>query len=370
MDTLPPPARTARRDARPPDPTGPPPSAANGVCPGETSPAREPGDRLDVELIADLGRRLTTAANSVVAGKPDVVETAVATLFAGGHLLIEDIPGVGKTLLAQVISRSVGGSFRRIQGTSDLLPSDVTGSMVPHAGPASAPEGTSEPVTGGMVFRRGPVFANVVVFDELNRATPRTQSALLELAEEATVTVDGVSHRLPDPFMIVATQNPIDIAGTYGLGEGALDRFAAVVTPGRPSPASELDVLAGRHGRSRLDAVAPVATLDDVRLARRLVATVHLAESLADYVVRLLSATRSHPSIRLGASTRGGVSLIALARARAAIRGREYVIADDITSLAVAALAHRIVPVERAGSTQLGRRLVAECVETVVPPGA
>ena len=194
------------------------------------------------------------------------MEVSVATLLAGGHLLIEDIPGVGKTLLAQVLARSVGGTFHRIQGTSDLLPGDITGSMVP----------SGQLDVDGMRFRPGPVFANIVVFDELNRATPRTQSALLELAEESTVTVDGVCHRLPDPFMLVATQNPIDIAGTYGLGEGALDRFHAVITPGRASAASEVEVLTGRRGRSMLDAVEPVATLDDLITAREVVATVQI----------------------------------------------------------------------------------------------
>ena len=206
-------------------PTSASPSAAARAEPltfehASTEPA-------DVEALA---ARLIGTIDAVIAGKHDVVEIAVATLLSGGNLLIEDIPGVGKTLLAQVLARTVGGSFNRIQGTSDLLPGDVTGSMIPsHDGYA-------------MRFRPGPVFANIVVFDEMNRATPRTQSALLELAEEATVTVDGVTHPLPSPFMLVATQNPIDVAGTYGLGEGALDRFAAVVTPGRASADAVLNL--------------------------------------------------------------------------------------------------------------------------------
>jgi MoxR-like ATPase len=310
------------------------------------------------ERAVAIAGRLTATANTVVAGKPEVIEITIATLLAGGHLLIEDIPGVGKTLLAQVVSRSLGGTFRRIQGTSDLLPGDVTGSMMPAA------DGTS------MTFRPGPVFANVVVFDELNRTTPRTQSALLELTEEATVSVDGVSHPLPSPFMLVATQNPIDIAGTYGLGEGSLDRFAAVVTPGRAGRASEHEVLAGRQGRSMLDSVQPVATLAEISAVRDFVSTVHLAEPLAGYVVDLLDATRTHPEIRLGASTRGGVALIALARARAVMHGRTYVVADDLGRLAASALAHRIIPTGHTGSAAHGRELIAACVASIVPPAA
>ena len=306
-----------------------------------------------------LASQLVAAVDSVVAGHHDVARVAVATLLAGGNLLIEDIPGVGKTLLAQVIARAAGGSFARIQGTPDLLPGDVTGSMMPvHDG-----DGVTR-----LEFRRGPIFANVVVFDELNRATPRTQSALLEAAEESTVSVDGTSHALPAPFMLIATQNPIEMAGTYGLGEGALDRFSAVVTPGRAAPALEVDVLSGRRGRSMLggiDAVAIPAQLVAVQAAVR---TVHVSDALGRYVVDLLEATRSHPGVRLGASTRAGVSLIALARARAAMDGRGYVVPDDVAALAVASLGHRVLVAGGDGSTTAGRSIVAECVASVPAP--
>ena len=292
--------------------------------------------------------------NAVIAGKSEVVEVAVATLLSGGHLLIEDIPGVGKTLLAQVMSHAVGGTFHRIQGTSDLLPGDITGSMVPSG------------QFDGMHFRRGPVFANIVVFDELNRATPRTQSALLELAEEAVVTVDGVGHPLPDPFMLVATQNPIDMAGTYGLGEGALDRFHAVVTPGRAAPAAELEILTGRRGRRMLDVVEPVATLEELVVARRQVAAVQVSDAVAAYVVELLEATRRDPRIRLGASTRGGVAMVALARAFAALDGRTYVIAHDIARAAAPALAHRVAG--SGASVAAGRELADDCISQVAAP--
>ncbi|MGA7759093.1 MAG: MoxR family ATPase [Ilumatobacteraceae bacterium] len=344
MDTLPPPSPNA-------------PAAATEVA-TSSAVAAAPGTVIDRETVAvaELGARLIGTLDAVVAGKHDVVETAIATLLAGGHLLIEDLPGVGKTLLAQVLARSVGGTFHRIQGTSDLLPGDITGSMVPGG----------QLDVDSMRFRPGPVFANIVVFDELNRATPRTQSALLELAEEATVTVDGVSHALPDPFMLVATQNPIDIAGTYGLGEGALDRFQAVVTPGRASPMAEVEVLTGRRGRSMLDAVEPVASLTELANARTTVATVRVSDAVAGYVVDLLQATREDPRVRVGASTRAGVAIIALSRAIAALDGRNYVTPHDVARCAVPALAHRLAG--STGTVVAGRELATECIERVTPP--
>jgi MoxR-like ATPase len=325
------------------------------------SPAGRSVIEQESNAVADLAGRLIGTMDAVIAGKHDIVEVSVATLLCGGHLLIEDVPGVGKTLLAQVLARSVGGTFHRIQGTSDLLPGDITGSMVPGG------EATADGIhLDGMRFRPGPVFANIVVFDELNRATPRTQSALLELAEESTVTVDGVGHPLPDPFMLVATQNPIDSVGTYGLGDGALDRFHAVVTPGRASTASEIDVLTGRRGRSMLDAVEPVATLDEIASARRTVSVVQVSDAVAAYVVDLLDATRNDPRIRVGASTRGGVAIVALARSFAALSGRGFVTPADVVRAAVPALAHRV-----AGSTTTvasGHDLASECVARVVPP--
>jgi MoxR-like ATPase len=305
---------------------------------------------------AALGARVIGAIDAVIAGKHDVVEVAVATLLSGGHLLIEDIPGVGKTLLAQALARAVGGTFHRIQGTSDLLPGDITGTMVP----------TGRLDIDSMTFRPGPVFANVVVFDELNRATPRTQSALLELAEEATVTVDGVTHRLPDPFMVVATQNPIDIAGTYGLGEGALDRFRAVVTPGRPGPDHELDVLTGRRGRSTLERIEPVTSLSDLVAARHAVTGVAISDDVGTYLGLLLQAPRDHPHIRLGAATRGGGASVALARAFAALQNRAFVTPDDVVRAAVPALAHRVAGANV--SVAAGRELVTDCLADLVPP--
>jgi len=339
----------------------PPPTVSTTLVAAHESVVEDPAAPPPRPTITDVAARMLATIDAVVAGQYDVAEIAVATLFSRGNLLIEDIPGVGKTLLAQVLARTVGGSFGRIQGTPDLLPGDVTGSMMP----------VSDSVGGTRLeFRPGPVFANIVVFDELNRATPRTQSALLEAAEESTVTVDGTTHSLPVPNMVVATQNPIDVAGTYGLGEGSLDRFSAVVTPGRAAPEFELDVLTGRRGRTMLSAIEPVTTPEQVSALQDEVDTVHVSDAIASYVIDLLTATRVHPDARLGASTRAGVSLIALARARAALLGRSYVVADDVATLAVASLGHRVLLAHGDGSTTAGRDLVASIVASVNPPAA
>ena len=312
----------------------------------------------DTAHVAEVAARISQSIGGVLAGRGDAVATAIACLLSGGHLLIEDIPGVGKTLLAQALASSVGGSFHRIQGTPDLLPGDVTGTMMPHGDSFE------------MHFRPGPIFSNIVVFDELNRANPRTQSALLEATEESAVTVDGVTRALPSPFLLVATQNPLEMTGTYPLGEGAVDRFAAVVTPGRAGADDEVEVLTGRRGRNQLRSVVPVVDIDDVVTARSIVSSVYLADPLARYVVAILDATRTHPRVRLGASTRGGVALIGLAKARAAMAGRHFVVPDDLVALAESALAHRVVVSDAAGSIRAAREVVLECLELVPAPTA
>lgn len=364
MQLPPPPLTTApeRADVRSTIPAPPNASAITSTATALAATAHESVNPVSSTTDpAELGARLVGAIDAVVAGQHAVAEIAVATLFARGHLLIEDIPGVGKTLLAQVLARAVGGTFGRIQGTPDLLPGDVTGSMMPITDTSGSTR---------LEFRPGPIFANLVVFDELNRATPRTQSALLEAAEEATVTVDGTSHPLPNPFMLIATQNPIEIAGTYGLGEGSLDRFAAVVSPGRASAEFELDVITGRRGRSMLRAIDALTSPETIAAVQADVASVHISDSVGEYVVALLSATRQHPAVRLGASTRAGVSLVGLARARAALSGRGYVVPDDVARVAVASLAHRILVMESGGSTTAGRRAVEECLASVPVPTA
>jgi MoxR-like ATPase len=309
------------------------------------------------DAVAEIAGKIADSIGGVLAGREDSIRMAIACLLSGGHLLIEDIPGVGKTLLAQALAASVGGSFHRIQGTPDLLPGDVTGTMMPHG------EGFE------LRFRPGPIFSNIVVFDELNRANPRTQSALLEATEEGAVTVDGSTRDLPSPFMLVATQNPVEMTGTYPLGEGALDRFAAVVTPGRALPHDEVEVLTGRRGRSVLKHIGTVVDINDLIDARAVVASTFVADPIARYVVDILDATRRHPRVRLGASTRGGVALIGLAKANAAISGRHYVVPHDVLHVADAALAHRVIVIDADRSVRAGREVVAECVERVPAPG-
>ena len=312
----------------------------------------------DTARVADIAGLISGAIGQVLAGRRQAIDTTIACLLSGGHLLIEDIPGVGKTLLAQALAASLGGSFHRIQGTPDLLPGDVTGTMMPHGD------------NFDLRFRAGPIFSNIVVFDELNRANPRTQSALLEATEESAVTVDGVTRELPDPFLLVATQNPLEMTGTYPLGEGALDRFAAVVTPGRASADDEVEVLTGRRGRNLLGQVAPVVDIADVTQARQIVSNVYVADPIARYVVALLEATRKHPRVRLGASTRGGVALMNLAKARAAMAGRHYVVPDDVSSLAQSSLAHRVIVSDATGSVRAGREVIVECLDMVPAPTA
>lgn len=320
-----------------------------------TSPPSAAGATSASTRVAEVAGAVAGSVGAVLAGRGEAVDVAVACLLSGGHLLIEDIPGVGKTLLAQTLAASVGGSFHRIQGTPDLLPGDVVGSMVP-----------SDRSGFDLHFRPGPIFSNVVVFDELNRASPRTQSALLEAAEEGAVTVDGQTRSLPDPFLLVATQNPVELAGTYPLGEGAVDRFAAAISPGRVGRDGEVEVLTGRRGRARLGAVAAVVDTTDLLAARSAVAATFVADAIAHFVVDLLEATRRHPRVVLGASTRGGVALVGLAKARAAMDGRHYVVPDDVQAMAVAALAHRLV-VDRGG-LPAGREVVAECLGRVPAP--
>ncbi|MDO8364646.1 MAG: MoxR family ATPase [Actinomycetota bacterium] len=301
-----------------------------------------------------LAAALTRSMSGVLAGRGEQIDVATACVLAGGHLLVEDIPGVGKTLLAQTMAATIGGSFSRVQGSADLLPADVVGSLAPNA------DGF------GLHFRPGPVFANVVLFDELNRATPRTQSALLEVMEEGRVTVDGTTHPVPAPFVVMATQNPVEMAGTYPLAEGVTDRFMAAISLGRTTAEEELEVLTGRRGRGRLAEVARVVTLEHLTAGRALVQQVHLAEPVAAYAVAILHATRAHSRVRLGASTRGGVAMVALARAFAVIAGRDHVAPHDIGRAAMCGLPHRLVL--STSDRTIAAEVVAECVAAVPAP--
>jgi MoxR-like ATPase len=282
----------------------------------------------------DFATRFQAIADNVtrvIRGKQEVVELALTCLFAEGHLLIEDVPGVGKTTLARAIAASIDGRLQRIQFTPDLLPSDVVGVSIYHQ------------AAGAFHFHAGPVFGNVVHGDEINRASPKTQSALLEVMEERRVTVDGQAHPVPRPFMVIATQNPIDMNGTYPLPEAQLDRFLMRVAVGYPDHGAEVSILAGTHTESLVDALSPVITAAEVG---RLVAEAgagYVAEPLYDYIVTVVAATREAAGVRLGASPRASVALLRAVRVRAAAAGRGYAIPADIKELAVPVLAHRIV---------------------------
>ena len=266
-----------------------------------------------------------------IQGKREVISLAVTCLLAEGHLLLEDVPGVGKTSLARSIAATLGMSWHRIQFTPDLLPSDVTGVSIFHQGSSS------------FEFHPGPVFAHVVLADEINRASPRTQSALLEVMEERTVTVDGVTHQVPRPFIVLATQNPIEMDGTFPLPEAQLDRFLMSVSIGYPDLESEVQVLANSHRGLSIDELSPVGDADDVRRMVALARGVHVDHSVMEYVVRLVAATRTTPGVRLGASPRGSVGLLRAAQVAAAMAGRTYVSPVDVQRLAVPVLAHRLV---------------------------
>jgi MoxR-like ATPase len=298
------------------------------------------------------------AITGVVVGKESVVDVALVVLLAEGHLLVEDVPGVGKTVLAKALARSVDCSVRRIQFTPDLLPSDITGVSVWNQ------------ERHDFEFRPGAVFANVVIGDEINRASPKTQSALLESMEERQVTVDGTTYPLAPPFLVVATQNPVEMDGTYPLPEAQRDRFMARVSMGYPMPDAELRMLDTHSGIDPLERIRPGTTAEGVRRAIAAVRGVYVAEALRRYVLDVVTLTRAHPDIRLGASPRAGLHLVKAARARAALSGRDHALPDDVLALAGPVLAHRVL---LAPEARLSRRdpedVIVDIVRSVPVPG-
>ncbi len=309
----------------------------------------------DLSAAHHLAADLRAGLNQVLRGKPEPIRLAIVALLAGGHLLVDDVPGVGKTLLAKTIARAAGGSFRRVQATPDLLPSELTGVSIFHL------------AGNEWEFRPGPLFANVVLVDELNRATPRTQSALLEAMEEHQVTVDGITRPLPAPFFLVATQNPFETAGTFPLVEGQLDRFTIVTEIGAPDAATERELLLGTGGEHALEALEPIT--DPVELAATIAAvrTTHCAPEVADYTVAIANATRAHGSIAIGASPRASLALLHAAQAHAVLENRNYVVPDDIARLAVPVFAHRLV-LRDPGRLADARALMHTIVQTVPIP--
>jgi MoxR-like ATPase len=294
------------------------------------------GGGADLDTLARVSGRVRAGIEKVIEGKPEVAKLALVVLLAEGHLLIEDVPGVGKTMLAKTLARSIDCSVRRIQFTPDLLPSDVTGVSVFN-------QDSRE-----FEFRPGGVFANIVVGDEINRASPKTQSALLECMEERQVTVDGSTYHLEAPFMVIATQNPIEMEGTYALPEAQRDRFMARVSMGYPVEAAEIAMLDSHTRANPLDDLEPVTDAAEIRKLIGIVGDVYVSDAVQRYAVAVATATRRSPELMLGASPRATLHLVRAAKAAAAIAGRDYVIPDDVQDLVVQVLAHRLLPTVEA----------------------
>jgi MoxR-like ATPase len=323
----------------------------------------DPARALPAREAATLAEKLRANVERALRGKPAVVSRAVETLVAGGHLLLEDVPGVGKTTLASALARSLDGSFRRIQFTSDLLPADVVGGSVPEVEAGRA--------TGAFHFQPGPLFANVVLADEINRASPKTQSALLEAMSEGHVTVDGHTHALPRPFFVVATQNPVEHHGTNPLPESQLDRFHVRLSIGYPAPDDEAAVLRDDPGARELPRLAPVLAPAHVLALQQSAAGVKFEESLLAYLLAVVTETREHEAVRVGASTRAALALRRAAQARALVEGRDFAIPEDVRELAPDVLSHRLVLDARAHGDRApeeARWIVEEIVGRVPVP--
>jgi MoxR-like ATPase len=291
----------------------------------------------------------------VIVGKHAEVRLALVSLLCEGHILIEDVPGVGKTMLAKALSRSIGCSFRRIQFTPDLLPSDVTGLSI------------FNQKTQDFEFRPGPIMAQVVLADEINRATPKTQSALLECMEERQATIDGVSYEMPSPFLVIATQNPIEYEGTFALPEAQLDRFLLRIRLGYPKPMEELVILDEQKRLHPIDGLQQVLSLDELRQMQAGVKEIYVDQGVADYIIRLVTATREHADVYLGASPRGSLHLYRAAQALAAISGRDYVIPDDVKQLAGPVLGHRLIVRSQASLREVDNDAIVREILTTVP---
>jgi len=310
----------------------------------------------DVQAIAE---KVINNVEKVIIGKHEEIKLTLVGLLCRGHLLIEDVPGVGKTMLARSIAKSIGCTFRRIQFTPDMLPSDVTGVSV------------FNQKTREFEFRPGPVMAQIVLTDEINRATPKTQSALLEAMQEQQVTVDGVTYPIPEPFLVLATQNPIEYEGTFPLPEAQLDRFMMRISLGYPSPENEIAILDSQQYVHPVETLEQVIDIQELLNAQERVKEVYVDSLVKEYIVSLVNATREHPDVYLGASPRGSLALYKTSRARAAILGRDYVIPDDIKALAITALAHRLIVSPSARIKEVDpRAVVEETLESVPVPGA
>ncbi|MCS7040029.1 MAG: MoxR family ATPase [Caldilineales bacterium] len=312
----------------------------------------------DLAIVQDLVERVTANVERVIMGKRNAIRTTLLALLCEGHLLIEDVPGLGKTMLARAIARSIGCTFSRIQFTPDMLPSDVTGVSVYNQ------------KTQTFEFRPGPIFAQITLADEINRATPKTQAALLEAMEERQVTVDGVTYPMARPFLVLATQNPIEYEGTFPLPEAQVDRFLMRIHLGYPERQYEIAMLDSQTDHHPIQDIGQVVTVEELTAAQDAVKTVYVDEQIKHYIVSLITATRHHPDVYLGASPRGSLALFKTARAYAAIQGRDYVIPDDVKALAVPALAHRLIISPSARIKNINpETIVQETLGTVAVPG-
>ena len=312
-----------------------------------------------MEDYRSLAEKVVANVEKVIVGKHHEVQLALVALICRGHLLIEDVPGVGKTSLAKSLAKSIGSTFKRMQFTPDLLPSDVTGVSIYNQ------------KTAEFEFRPGPVMAQIVLADEINRATPKTQSALLEAMEERQITTDGVTRPLPDPFLVMATQNPIEYEGTFPLPEAQLDRFMMRISLGYPSRADEMIVLAAQQQVHPLDGIGQVIAVEDLLRLQKEVRNIYVDRLVMEYIVDIVSATREHQEVYLGASPRGSLALYKGTQARASLYGRDYVIPDDVKELAEPTLAHRLIvsPAARIRNVDT-RQIIAEILEGVPVPGA
>jgi MoxR-like ATPase len=312
-----------------------------------------------VEIVQQVAERIAHSVGQVILGKRNEVRLTVLGLLSQGHILIEDIPGVGKTMMAKALSRSIGCTFSRVQFTPDMLPSDVTGVSL------------FNQKTREFEFRAGPIMAQIVLADEINRATPKTQAALLEAMEEHQVTVDGTSYPLQEPFLILATQNPIEYEGTFPLPEAQLDRFMLRIQLGYPTPAEEMTILSSQQYEHPIQNVYQVVSVQELLAAQQAVREVYVADEIKRYIIDLVSASRQHPDVYLGSSPRGSLALFRTSQARAAMAGRDYVIPDDVKALAEVTLAHRVIVGPAARIKDISSRTIIQDILASTPvPGA
>ncbi|PJM77835.1 AAA family ATPase [Bifidobacterium felsineum] len=336
-------------------------ATAPAVEPSTNTPATLHAESVAAPVTPDALTRIADMLESALSSSREVIDLVITTFAAGGHLLLEDVPGVGKTTLARAMSQAIGGEANRIQFTPDLLPSDLTGVSI------------YSQDSHDFEFHPGPLFANIVIADEINRANPKTQSAMLEAMNEGQISVDGHSHSLPDPYFVIATQNPIELEGTYPLPEAQLDRFMSCTSFGYPSAQAEAAMLTSADWSNPLDRVSQVCSAREASVIRSAVRKVAIADTVADYLVSITRSTREHESVRFGASPRASLHLAAMARARAYIAGRDYVLPDDVQVLASPVLAHRLVLDDAgfgSGDLNRARQIIADIVSGIPVPRA